>query len=397
MFDPLLTLNDLLTAETNSTTVFQSLVNNLKTAGFPVTDWIDGGIALTILQGDAIQIANSNQIISDVAAAGFIDLAPGNAPGAEVTDQTWLDLCGGSDFDEDRIAGVFGQYEVALTTASGFGPNTIAPNGLYFTDPSGTYRYQSTNSAPITITSAGATNIVVQAEQAGTGYNTIASPSTALIFITPLLGVSAQTVLAPGSSSTSAVVAGSDIESDANYRARCKAKWGALTVASVDASMTFYAESVVSSHGTVTNVLINDTNPRGPGTVDIYVADDGAPSSDLVTDVDAVLQLKKPLTSDLRVIGATATPIIVTAGCYVPAVITSAAYTAAVNSALAALQDSLVIGDGSGAGTLYFSAVEQLLMNAGARNVNLSVPSVDTVPTLGHIITLSSSLTIFPV
>jgi len=400
-FDPQLTLADLLNAETDRDLIVSEILTALGAVGFPVTNWEDGASLLTLAEADAAQFADTNATVAALAAAGFVTLAPGNPNNDAVpsvrTDKTWLDLVAFSWFSEVRQPAVFGQYAVKLTVGSGRGPYTIAPNGLHVTDSTGAFRYTSTNPSPVMIdsTNGPSNTITFQADQTGSAYNAIDGVGISLIMTTFLLGVTAATVAAPGTPSSSIITAGSDFEYDAKLSLRCTTKWATLTVAVVADSMVNYALNVFKNN-TITSVFIDAQNPDGPGTFRVYLAGPaGAVSNPDKNTVDAVLQKKKPLTSTLTTLSATNSVLSITGTVFGP----SAQITQIQQDVLAAianLQALMQISDGSGppnGGTFFLSVVYDAIQNvANVRNVDLTTPAADTTPAKGFIVKLTNGL-----
>lgn len=404
-FDPVLTLTQLLSGSQSPDAVLSSILTDLGagTTPFPVTDWNTGGVVLTLLEQFAAQLADMNTGVMEIAQGGFVSIAPGNDGGDPVagrTTTTWLDMVAKAQFDEERIPAAFGQFRIRLTVAPGFGPYTIGANGLWVLDPMGAYRYQSIDVIPVSISNTTPTDFTVQAELAGAAYNTIAAIGITVSLVTSLLGVTAVTILAPGAVSTAAVRVGADLEDDDALRLRCTTKWSRLSIVSVNDAMVNAAMDVVSVYGIVSHVLVDDTNPHGAGTVDIYIASStGATPSGLVSDVNGVLQLIKPLTSILHTVAATADTRNITATCYVPAVLVTG-YPTIVVAQLQGLAASLDIGDGATKGIVYYSRIMQILIDAGARNVELLTLAgdvVDIVPAKGHVSLFTNSVTVIGV
>jgi hypothetical protein len=401
-FDPVLTLANLLDAETAPDAILFAIANSLRGKGFPVSDWNDFGFYKTLLQADAAQFASTNKAIAALAAAGFITIAPGNAAGlnpgdAGYTNETWLDLCAWNGFHEERGEAVFGEYAVTITVAAGFGPYPIGPNGLWVTDPTGLHRYQLTNATLATLSSAApTTTLSVRAERAGAGFNTIATSGIDLTLITTLLGVTITTRNVGAGASV--IAAGNDIEADDSLRTRCIDKWPTLSFDTVIDAATKYVKDTVSTFGSVTGVLIDDSNPDGPGTWRVYITDNGLSPAGLDTDVQAAIVKKRPLCSAVSTLFATPDALVMTGDIYVTEASPFTASKAAADAAFQALQSSLPIGNGAGRGVVRFSELEFQLRNAcGAGSyVELSAPVADTTPALAHIVRLpvpSSSLT----
>jgi uncharacterized phage protein gp47/JayE len=89
-----------------------------------------------------------------------------------------------------------------------------------------------------------------------------------------------------------------DEESDAALRQRCFLAWEELSQGGTAAAYVSWALSVPG----VKSAFVDDTLPRGEGTVDVYIMGEaGLPDPALVTAVQAVVDQNRPITADALV------------------------------------------------------------------------------------------------
>jgi len=90
---------------------------------------------------------------------------------------------------------------------------------------------------------------------------------------------------------------GTDQEDDESLRQRCILRWATLSLQIAD----YYKYWALSIDGVV-DVEIDDQHPRGQGTVDVYIVSTaGLPTSDLITKVQEVMNIKKTPAADVLV------------------------------------------------------------------------------------------------
>lgn len=232
--------------------VAQFLINTLSELGFQTTGWQEGRVQTTLLNGVATVGSAFFQIAGTLARAGYNSYAEGAA----------LTLKSDSDFDNQR-----GQAKKAkgpfLLTSTATVAKTIEVGALVIEDTNGT---RFLNTEKVTVSAGSSSNINVEAALAGTAGN-IGNNST-LRLVTPVSGI---TVTNPGPGDGAAwytLQTGADEESNATLQQRNATKWGTL---SVEKTRTAYENLALSQEG-VEKTKVVDDNPRGAGTVDVYVA-----------------------------------------------------------------------------------------------------------------------------
>ena len=137
--------------------------------------------------------------------------------------------------------------------------------------------------------------VPVKAEFDGAAYNV--GQGYIRVLVTHIPGIDAVTNAADW-----LVEEGADQESDAALRKRYKLRWNELATGSTALAYESWAYQVPG----VMDVAVNDSNPRGDGTVDVIIASPaGEPTEVLRNTVKAYIDTRRPLCSDVQVIGPT--------------------------------------------------------------------------------------------
>ena len=328
--------------------ILQQELNLLELQEFPVTAYQEGTVARTLLQAFANVQADAWFALAQIARGATLDTAEG----------AWLDLLAASQYDETRQPAEFAAGTVRLTDGGG-GPHTIAAGDLYVATSSG-LRYRNTTGGTLAL--GGTLDLSFRAEFAGSAYNVANGAISELVTALSTVTVSNPAV---GSSGTWITTLGSDAESDASFRARCRSKWGALSTGSPKAAYVYWA---LSQSG-VTRASVDDANPDGPGSLRVYVDSSGA-----VAATQSYIDARSPVGSLVTAMSATTTTISLIGTVYVRSEYRERAQTQ-LEANLAALAASTDIG-----GTVYRSAlIEQMMSPDGVVNVALSSGIGDTV------------------
>lgn len=225
--------------------VRDTILEMLECLGFPVDSWQDESAGRSFVETQAHLIACQSQTTAYLAKMAFLQTA----------EDSYLDALAVSHFDTNRNPAVYSVFDVQIVN-SGVINHNITPGSLLLRSSSG-YIFQSNE----TLTASGNSTNTVEftAQLPGASGNV---PAQTFELVTPLAGVTA--VYDGG-----LVIAGADTESDTNLRTRCASKWGALRVEKIDTGLVSLArEASASVHG----VSIDSDNPRGPGTVDVYLS-----------------------------------------------------------------------------------------------------------------------------
>jgi hypothetical protein len=248
----MLTLEQLTTPITEAEAEAE-VIQRLSELGFASKGWQSGSMALTLgVKLPAWLISRFTRYINAVAKAGSNETAEGDF-------QTRFSR---SHYANERKVSVAAQYTVRHTVASGEGPHTGIQLGDLIAS-NGTHTYRNVTTADLT--SAAVVDLVYEAEEPGSAANTEDESITELV--TPLAGVTITNPLG------SILRAGSDKEQDAVLRTRNTDRWSQL---SIEAPADGYRGVCLGVEG-VDRCEVDDTNPRGPYTIDIYVAAANAP------------------------------------------------------------------------------------------------------------------------
>ena len=163
------------------------------------------------------------------------------------------------------------------------------------TDSSGNrYRYMTTSDATL---AAGelTVSVEVEAENAGVAYN--AGAHTITVLETPVAGVDYV-----DNEPDWIVQTGTDTETDDELRERISLRWAAIATGGPIEWYQAWAKEVCG----VKDVFVYALQPRGEGTVDVVITSvSGAPSPELIQQVQQILDERKPLCADVLVKGPT--------------------------------------------------------------------------------------------
>jgi phage-related baseplate assembly protein len=369
----------------------QTLIDQATALGFNTTSWQSGSTPRTMLEVFVYVYAAASVVVSGIASGGLNSTAEGD----------WLSLLASSHYKNTRRAAVTTQGTMVLACSALAGPYTITAGQLVVADTATgqTFRNQAAGGS---LTSGGTLSLVFEAETAGAAGD-IATGAT-LELKTPLAGV---TVTNPVGGSVDSWISrnGADAETDAQLRERNETKWATLGVGPGMA----YAHHALTASASVKRVSVDDSNPRGPGTIDLYIAgDSGALAGTIVTAVDDYLDGttdgvdRVNSSADLLVQSATALSVPVTASVYVIKQYNTAATQTAVSTAISNYFKALPIGGttltagGQGAvriGGLYSA----ILAITGVQNVVFAAPTADVNVDIDEVAVPTITLSYYPV
>jgi phage-related baseplate assembly protein len=233
------------------------------TLGVSTTSWAAGAIVRTVSVAVSAILSSFSVLQAEIAASGFMELA----------EDDWLTLCARYVYGVERIDATFATGKITLTNGGG-GVFTLDPDDLIVSSPSTGKSYR--NTAAISL-GAGVTLTDVPIQAVEAGNTSTAGPDTITVLTTFLIQVTC---------TNPAAVVGSDAESDAALRARCREKLGSLSPMGPWDAYAYAAR--ISERAPGENIGITRTRvlKDGYGHVTLIVADpDGvvAPS-----DVDII-------------------------------------------------------------------------------------------------------------
>ena len=358
MADP--TLRDLLGSD-NEDDALTFLLTQLASIGFPTVNWQSGGVIYTLLKAFSRALAVGSGLLRDITAGGLLKLSTSG----------WLTLL--ADWYSSpaapvaRFPATFAQGQVLLNVSIGNGPYPLDPGQVIVQESVAKHRYLSINPISVTLP-AGPSNTIVPfiAENPGSAFNV--SPDTGLTLVTPLPGVTASFYVPSGSNSW-LMTQGTDEETDASLQTRCRAKWGTVGFLKPADGYLFLAINTPGVGTKPTKTVVRDDNPRGPGTVDIWLAagDGPIPTADETLVRNYLLSLANP-TADLQVQNATGVTVNVSATLYYGSAFSTAVATAI--DGIVGLIQFMAIG-----GTLGLDDVIKVLKDTPGQ-IKVPIPSV---------------------
>ena len=331
-----------------------------------------------LYQIESLAKSTEDSLRVQVAQAGFLDtvILAGTA---------WVDLI---------ASGWFGLTRAPATYTMGLGALTCGPLATGGNVPALQARWQSstgvafTNGEAFTITPNSVVPVVLQAIVSGTTGNV---PTGVTWTNTTVL--TNCTLTNPGSGGSWITGAGVATEADATLVARCLARWAATSYGGAASAYRQWINDAVTAAGLtnpITRIGIDDTNPAGPGSTNVWLADAAGPATAAeLALVTPYLQARRGLgTGPLGIAAAPAITLPVVASIY-----GNTNGVALGSAALQALQATVPLG-----GTIYWAELLATLYNLpGVRNVQLSIPvtGVDTLLPGYDVVTFAPTLAAF--
>jgi hypothetical protein len=354
-----LSFRDLTTPITNDEHEANALAV-LAVLGFPVTNWAADSVPRRLVRSFCELYADIRGYVRSVATGGYLDLATGD----------WLTLLAKSQYQRDRLGAVFAEVSSFLSAAPASGPHTITPGQLVIASEATGHRF--TNITGGTLLPGGALQVTWRAESAGSAFN--AADGTAMRVV-------AGTIAGVTAGAATLTASGANEETDVQLRIRCKVRWAEL--AALTGPADYYVSLALNTPTApgVRRVFVRDDNPRGAGTVDVYIAGETGPSTpEEVAAVDAYIQPRRAISSEIAVLAAKELPVEIIATAYARA---PAPTAATLEAAARAYVNSLPIGGDAipalAPGRLFTDQIEHAMMNASANvvTVNLVQPAAN--------------------
>lgn len=364
-------LADLRTVPTEEQ-VTTSILTNLDSLGFSSTAWQSGQPNLVMVQAFARDDSSRAEAVKIISESAFNELAVGNA----LTEFSF------SHYDNARQAAVSSQHTVRLTAAAGAGPFTPAIGDLVAQDQNSDATFRNITDGTLGL-GPSTLDLVFDAEVAGEAGNI--APGTMTILQTPLAGVTI--------SNTSIDKQGSNTETDAALRLRNKTKWA---VRSDSDPADRYANFVLTAVPSVERVEVDNSNPQGPGTVDVYIAGPtgvsvGADVTAAQTEMDRV---RNP-TAKVTVFAAPAQVQDFTYTAFIAAVNNTPATQSAIEQALRDYVNGIDIGGTifppASTGSFIFSeAIGAMTLLTGVVGITMTTPVGDVPIAIHQIMTVGA-------
>lgn len=242
----------------------ETILDLLDSVGFNATSWQAGSFERTFTEMLAELFADHTVTDVAIARTGFNEEATGDG----------LTLLSKSHYDNERNEAGETEGLVTLTaSADAPGPFTINASDMVGSDKDNGFTYRNITAG--TLVAGGTLQLTVKAEVAGASRNVPNDKIT--ILQTPLQGV---TINNPDPGSLTWITQdGVDKEQDPALRERNRTKWATLSLFAPDAAYINFARE---ANVAVTKVLVDAQNPRGPGTIDVFIAGDSGSLSPTV-------------------------------------------------------------------------------------------------------------------
>jgi len=360
-----LTLTQLRTPLTRAQAT-QRILDELANLGFAATSWQSGGDARTLVEIGGFVWSDVSQYADTLSRAVFNSSSTGDL----------LTAFSDSHYDNQRVTAISAIHTCTLTDAASTGPHTIAIGAMTVRDnTTNATTYKNTTGGTIPVGGA-LTGVSFQAETTGIVGNVAVAAIDAVV-----TGPAGVTVTNPDlGSGTSITTQGIDLEADSVLQTRNTTKWALL---SQTRPSDAYVNMALVADTDVARVSVDNTNPRGAGTVDIYIARATAiaTAADVAT-VQAYVDARRPVTADVLVIASAALSVAITGTVHVTEALRDAAKEAEIEAAATAYVDTLKPGGevlpGGVQGFVIFSELIAAISAVdGVRRVSLTAPTAD--------------------
>jgi hypothetical protein len=255
MTSPTFTRAQLLSVQTLANAVIE-LKTQLSGTGIQgITDWGPGTYQSDLLQLIGTFTVGVQGRIAQMTLAACEPTASGS----------FLDAISISHFDNYRLTGTQTVGNVVCTLASGANTVTSNPGDMTLVFNG---QYQFTNLTSLTLAAGQSGIFAFQAIAPGSAYNTANN-------VTPsaLPSIAGLTFQNPASAplTTWYTTPGVDTQSDASLHLLNETKWSTLAIGAPTSDR--YVYTVISaSAGVLSDVVVDGSNPNGPGTVNVYVS-----------------------------------------------------------------------------------------------------------------------------
>lgn len=361
----MITLAQATTAQTEAQ-VLAALLADMAGAEVDAAGFSPFSVASVLPSLDARALAWEQELRVRIAKAGFLDLA-------QKVGDDWVDAIVRAWFGIDRLPATKTRWLFTLTAAQGAGTITANARELVADAGGGVYFDNMSN-----ISIAAGTSKLVEFECRTAGNVGNVLPGAVQAF---QIGRSGLSVV---NESGKVTYAGRNKERNVDYVSRGRARFAARAVGGSRAAYLVWVVEAFEEAGLVCTIPasrtgIDDTNPNGPGSTDVYLANEAGPATeDERALVDAYLQARRAQgTGPLRVFAAPALTVGISATLYVDG------NENALDDAEAALDEleaSFPLGGGIH-GTLYTDSIEGALLGPdgvdGVYKVDLASPPAD--------------------
>lgn len=282
-----LTITELFTPLTTEQVV-ETILTSLETIGLPARSWRQGGALRVIIVVLATLYAGFTQVASAFIQSGFLETAVGG----------WLTLLARNVYGVEREPASFASADLTLVNGGG-GSFTEGIGEISVKNPATGKVY--TNTEAFTLLPSETATVAFQAVEVGSASST--APGTITEFVTAMLGVTVTNETA---------FVGSDAQGDADLKAACRAKLGALSLRGPRGAYEYAVSVALRNDGSPVDInRVSISAFSSTGIVDVYCASpSGAPVPSDLDDVAASIELyARPDTVTVNVLAVTEVPV----------------------------------------------------------------------------------------
>lgn len=236
----------------------QSILTFLDGIGFSATSWQEGSNPLACVEIGALVWSTGSKYAVFLKNLALNETSNGDG-------LTRFSVSHYQNFRQNPIAA---QRLITLVCATGQGPYSLGLGDVVVEDSQAhTFRNIAGNTTyPVSLSSGGSLTLLFEAEVAGAASQV--APGAVNSLVTTFAGVAIVADFV--------VVVGQNAEPDPKLQARNSSKWATLGFELIRDG----AENIALNTIGVTRVAIDDTNPRGQATFDVYLAQPGATATD---------------------------------------------------------------------------------------------------------------------
>lgn len=346
--------------------MLDTILGALSILGFQTTSWQSGSIQRTLLTGVASLGADVTKLTSKLANAPYNAYATG-APHREYSRSSYAN-------EPQSAQKTIGPVRLTSTATVA---HTIGVGQLIIATETGV---EYTNTTGGTLNAGSTLDLTVEALLAGASGNV--ANLAIKVLKTPLAGVTVSNI--DNGSGVWYTTSGADPEATEKLRTRNTSRWGTLNQIAMPSDGYKYLGLSIPA---VTKIFVDDQNPRGPYTIDVYIATAGGPATSTeINALQALLDIKKGPSTDVLVLAPTVKPIAITATIHIQASLNTAARRAAIEASGDAFIQALPIG-----GIILPPSTTRIVPkseligayteNRGVVGVSTTVPASDTTMT----------------
>lgn len=267
------------------------ILDYLESQGFTATSWASDDPITTMVKAYADLDSRRS-----VAQAYFAL----NRFNGTATDRDIMAEIARSDFDNEVNPAVTAKHVMRFSLVSTSAPVVLSVGSVQVSTSDGLTTFSLIVGG--TVPTGSYIDLTVEADIAGSAGN--AGLNTITNMVTSFAGVSCTNPFPP-------TQVGQNEESIEAIRLRNRQKWATLSIENTNTAIQYLIKTLVP---TITSVSIDDQNPRGAGTVDIYCAADLAVSGPGDVAAAQVVARARFFNADPRIQAFPATPVNATFG-----------------------------------------------------------------------------------